>query len=268
MHLQKISAKMRHTLCDVSNKTKTPHLGSCLSCVDILTTLYWRILNIDATDPDMPERDYFLMSKGHAASALYTVLAYKGFFDIDALYEHGQDGSQFEEHPGVNAPAGVEVVSGSLGHALPLAAGMALSCLIQKKSNRFYVLMGDGELNEGSIWEAAMFAAGKGLSNLVAIVDFNKLQGTGRSCDIMHLEPLEEKWRAFGWHAVRLDGHDIDGLERALKEADTIEKPVCIIADTVKGKGISFMEDDNNWHYRIPTEDEVQQAAVELEVDR
>ncbi|TMP43505.1 transketolase [Pseudoalteromonas citrea] len=255
---------MRLTLCDVSNKTKTPHLGSCLSCIDILTSLYWHALNIDPLQPKLATRDYFLLGKGHAASALYTTLAYRGFFKKDALYEHGQTGSQFEEHPGINGPSGIESVSGSLGHALSLATGMALSAQIQNKSNRFYVLMGDGEINEGTVWEAAMFAAGKKLNNLVAIVDFNKLQGTGESCDIMHLEPLEEKWRAFGWHTIRLDGHDINALNAAFEEAQKQSQPVCIIADTIKGKGISFMENDNNWHYRIPKTEEVERAKEEL----
>ncbi|KZN47180.1 transketolase [Pseudoalteromonas luteoviolacea] len=264
MNLETIAAKMRHTLCDVSSQTKTPHLGSCLSCVDILATLYWRVLNIDPNMPNASDRDYFLLGKGHAASALYTALAYRGFFDIQALYEHGQTGSQFEEHPGINAPSGVETVSGSLGHALSLAAGMALSTKLQQKENRFYVLMGDGELNEGTVWEAAMFAAGKKLDNLVAIVDFNKLQGTGESCDIMHLEPLEEKWRAFGWHTIRINGHDLNSLQNAFEQAKQQSQPVCIVADTIKGKGVSFMENDNNWHYRIPKADEVDMAKKEL----
>jgi len=264
MTLNSIAAQIRYTLCDVSSQTKTPHLGSCLSCVDILTVLYWRTMHITPNNPANPERDYFLLGKGHAASALYTTLAYRDYFSPSALYEHGQTGSQFEEHPGIHAPAGVETVSGSLGHALSLATGMALSKQLQGAKNRFYVLMGDGEINEGTVWEAAMFAAGKRLSNLVAIVDFNKLQGTGESTEIMHLEPLEEKWRAFGWHTMRVDGHDLGALEQALEAAKSIQQPVCIVADTVKGKGVSFMENDNNWHYRIPTEEEVAQAKQEL----
>ncbi len=262
--LASIIANIRHTLCDVSHHTRTPHLASCLSCVDILAVLYWKILKISPEKPNKEDRDFFLLSKGHAASALYTTLAYRGFFDVSGLYQHGQDGSIFEEHPGVNSPAGVEAVSGSLGHALSLATGMALASKIKKTDKQFYVLMGDGELNEGTIWEAAMFAAGKKLNNLVAIIDFNKLQGTGESCEIMHLEPLDEKWRAFGWHTIRINGHDLDALEQAFLSAKKINQPVCIIADTIKGKGISFMENDNNWHYRIPTVDEVGLAKKEL----
>jgi transketolase len=264
MNLEHTAAQIRHTLCDVSSKTQTPHLGSCLSCVDILTSLYWQVLNINPTQPKAKERDYFLLGKGHAASALYTTLAYRVFFDITLLYEHGQTGSRFEEHPGIFAPSGVEAVSGSLGHALSLATGMALSSKIKNRGNHFYVLMGDGEINEGSVWEAAMFAAGKKLDNLVAIIDFNKLQGTGDSCGIMHLEPLEEKWRAFGWHTLRIDGHDINALNSAFEVAKKQSQPVCIVADTVKGKGVSFMENDNNWHYRSPKAEEVQLAKEEL----
>ncbi len=263
MHPELIK-NIRYTLCEVSSKTKTPHLGSCLSSVEILTALYWGELNIDPQQPRAADRDYFLLSKGHAASVLYTTLAYRGFFAVSTLLEHGSTGSKLEEHPGIHAPEGVENVSGSLGHALSMATGMALSARIQNLSNRFYVLMGDGELNEGSIWEAAMFAAGAKLSNLVAIVDFNKLQGTGESCEIMHLEPLEEKWRAFGWHAIRVNGHDLQAIQQAFQQARMQEKPVCIIADTIKGKGISFMENDNNWHYRIPTTDELVLIKQEL----
>ncbi|MCF6434691.1 thiamine pyrophosphate-dependent enzyme [Pseudoalteromonas sp. MMG022] len=264
VELEKISANIRYTLCDVSSKTSTPHLGSCLSCTDILSTLYWQVLNVEPQQPKSKDRDYFLLGKGHAASALYTTLAYRGYFPIEDLYQHGSDGSQFEEHPGIHAPAGVETVSGSLGHALSLASGMALSAKVQGLSNRFYVLMGDGEINEGTVWEAAMFAPAKQLNNLVAIVDFNKLQGTGESCEIMHLEPLDEKWRAFGWHTIRVNGHDHQALIEAFDAAQVQQQPVCIIADTIKGKGISLMENDNNWHYRIPTVDEVMMAKEEL----
>ena len=262
--IKDIAAQIRYTLCQVSQQTRTPHLGSCLSSIDVLVSLYWNHLNIDPKQPNKEDRDYFLLGKGHAASAIYTTLAYKGFFPKADLFEHGKTGSVFEEHPGIHAPAGIETVSGSLGHALSLAAGMALSCKVQNKNNQFYVLMGDGEINEGTVWEAAMFAAGKKLNNLVAIVDFNKLQGTGASCEIMHLEPLEKKWEAFGWHTIRVDGHDLEALDSAFNQAKNIDGPVCIVADTVKGKGISFMENDNNWHYRIPTEEEVLQAGREL----
>jgi len=265
--LDSISRSIRHKLVDVSNKTKTPHLGSSLSAVDLLVMLYWRYINISPNDPSSSERDYFLLGKGHAASALYTVLAYRGFFSKECLYEHGCDNSKFEEHPGIHSPLGVEMPSGSLGHALSLATGMALTAKIKKQTNRFIALLGDGELNEGTNWEALMFAAKHQLDNLVVIVDFNKLQGTGRSCDIMQLESLDDKFSAFGWKVFRIDGHDLNSIDNAYKSALSFKGgPVAIIADTIKGKGISFMEDDNNWHYRIPTEDEVSLAAKELNV--
>lgn len=265
LSLENICKRIRLTLCQVSHQTKTPHLGSCLSSVELMTALYWQELNIFPEKPNHPQRDFFGLSKGHAASLLYTVLAYRGFFAIDELFEHGKTGSRFEEHPGVNAPDGCELVSGSLGHTLGQFAGMALAAKIQNKGNRFYVLMGDGELNEGTVWEAAMFAANRGLNNLVAIIDFNKWQGTGRSEEILHLEPLEQKWQAFGWHAIRINGHCIIEIEQALAKAREIEgRPVAIVADTVKGAGISFMEDDNNWHYRIPTAEEVNYVSKEL----
>lgn len=262
--IDNLAESIRFTLCDVSNKTKTPHLGSCLSSVEILVSLYWKVMNIDPKAPDAEDRDYFLLGKGHAANVLYTTLAYRGYFDIEELYSHGKDNSDFEEHPGVAPPKGVEHISGSLGHALPVATGMALSSKIKSSSNKFYALIGDGELNEGTIWEAALFAAKHNLSNLVAIVDFNKLQGTGPSCEIMQLEPLEKKWEAFGWNTIRVDGHDIDALTQAFVSSNNQNKPTCIIADTIKGKGISFMEGDNNWHYRIPNDNELISIEKEL----
>lgn len=263
--LEDICKRIRLTLCQVSQQTKTPHLGSCLSSVELMTALYWNELNIYPENPNHHKRDYFGLSKGHAASLLYTILAYRGYFEVDELFNHGKTGSRFEEHPGINAPLGTELVSGSLGHALGQFTGMALAAKIQNKDNRFYVLMGDGELNEGTVWEAAMFAANQRLNNLVAIVDFNKWQGTGRSEEIFHLEPLEQKWQAFGWHAIRINGHNLEDIQQAFAQANDLnDKPVAIIADTIKGAGVSFMEDDNNWHYRIPTEEEVNVIKEEL----
>lgn len=263
--LKNLRKEIRYKLVEVSHFTKTPHLGSCLSSVDLLITLYWRILNLYPDNPKHAERDYFLLGKGHAASALYTVLAYRGFFNIDKLMEHGKDNSAFEEHPGVNAPPGVEAVSGSLGHALSLATGMAKAAKIQDLGNTFYVLVGDGELNEGTIWEAAMFAPAHQLSNLVLVIDFNKLQGTGESCNIMQLEPLDEKFKSFGWFVKRVNGHCLTELEDAFNQCKLQQnKPSVVIADTIKGAGISFMEGDNNWHYRIPSQEELPIIADEL----
>ncbi len=270
--LQQLAREIRYDLVSVSHHTKTPHLASCLSAVDIMTVLYWKFMNLSPTEPHALNRDRFLLSKGHAASVLYTVLAHYGFYDRDELFEHGKTGSVFEEHPGVHAPDGVETVSGSLGHNLGIALGMAKGAKLRNQSQTYYVLMGDGEMNEGSVWEAAMLAPAQKLDNLVAIVDCNKWQGTGRSQDITALEPLDEKWRSFGWKVHRVNGHDHDALSRALTRAQQSAeqqsgKPTAIIADTVKGKGVSFMEDDNNWHYRIPTLEEVMTAAEELGVE-
>lgn len=262
-----ISNAIRYDLVKFSNMTKTPHLACCLSAVDIMVQLYWNAMNVDPKQPDLLDRDKFFLGKGHAAMLLYTVLAHKGYFPLSDLEEHGKDGSILEEHPGIDAPAGVEHVSGSLGHALGLAVGQAIAAKLQNNSRHHYVLIGDGESNEGSIWEAAMMAPAQKLDNVTLFLDFNKLQGTGRSCDIMSLEPMEEKWQAFGWNTIRIDGHDHNAIADALNTSRRIEgKPTAIIADTVKGKGISFMEDDNNWHYRMPTTEEVEQAGNELGV--
>lgn len=265
--LAEVTRRVRHTLVQVSQQTKTPHLASCLSGVDLLTVLYGRHLHWSPELANDPQRDKFLLSKGHAASLLYTVLAYFGMFDIKQLFEHGQTGSAFEEHPGIHAPRGVETVSGSLGHNLGIAVGMAKAAQLQQQPNRYFVLMGDGEMNEGSVWEAAMLAPALGVNNLVALVDVNGWQGTGRSKAISALEPLDEKWRSFGWDVQRIDGHDLHAIDTALANTFLAEKPQAIIADTIKGKGVSFMEDDNNWHYRIPTVEEVARAAKELGIE-
>jgi transketolase len=265
--LESICRAVRYKLAEVSCKTGTPHLGSCLSAVELLVTLYWQYLRIEPSTLADPNRDYFLLGKGHAASLLYTVLAYRGFYEPQLLLEHGKDNSMFEEHPGMKAPPGVETPSGSLGHALSLATGMALTTKIKNMQNQFYVLVGDGELNEGTNWEAAMFAAKHKLDNLVLVVDFNKLQGTGRSCDIMELEFLDAKFSAFGWHVERINGHNLDEINTAYNSASSCTgKPSVIVADTLKGAGVSFMEDDNNWHYRIPTLEELDVIAQELNI--
>lgn len=265
--LADLTRQIRHTLVQVSQQTKTPHLASCLSGVDLLTVLYGRHLHWSPALANDPQRDKFLLSKGHAASLLYTVLAYFGMFEVAQLFEHGQTGSAFEEHPGIHAPAGVETVSGSLGHNLGIAVGMAKAAQLKQQPNRYFVLMGDGEMNEGSVWEAAMLAPALGLNNLVALVDVNGWQGTGRSKEISALEPLDDKWRSFGWDVQRIDGHDLHAIDTALAKTATADRPQAIIADTVKGKGVSFMEDDNNWHYRMPTVEEVAKAAKELGID-
>lgn len=263
--LEKIAAKIRGQVVDMSNHSHASHLGSSLSCVDILVALYWAVLSIDARHPDHPNRDRFILSKGHAAAAIYAILAFKGFFPEKLLSTFASAGSRLEEHPAPTCVPGIEAATGSLGHGLSLGVGMALSAGILQRNHRVFALLSDGECNEGSVWEAAMFASARNLENLVAIVDFNKWQATGRSCETMNLEPLAEKWETFGWSAYETDGHDMASLVKQLGSVpDGSGKPVAVIAHTVKGKGVSFMEDDNNWHYRIPTEKEVTLAKKEL----
>ena len=259
---------LRARLIANSHRTGTPHLGSCLSCADILTALYFSILRIDPKAPRDPGRDRFLLSKGHAAPALFQILAMKGFYPEEWLDHYGEDGSVFAEHPPVPEKlAGIEAATGSLGHGLPLALGMALSARILERDHRVYVLLGDGECNEGSVWEAALFAPAQGLDRVTVIVDYNKWQATGRSDEITALAPLAEKWRAFGWDSCEVDGHDLGALVAAISPPQHGNgRPRAIIAHTVKGKGVSFMEDDNNWHYRIPNAEEVAAARTELGV--
>lgn len=263
--LENKAAQIRGRIIETSCEAKVPHLGSCLSCTDILTALYWEVLHIDPSEPGKEERDRFILSKGHAAPALYQVLALKSFYPESIMEGYGQNGSLFGEHPPAHGIPGVEAATGSLGHGLPIGLGMALACRMKGLKNRVYVLMSDGECNEGSVWEAAMMAAAKKVDRLMAIIDFNKWQATGRSEEVMALNPLKEKWESFGWSAYEVDGHDIGAMTDLLKKLpDESGKPVAIIAHTVKGKGVSFMEDDNNWHYRIPKPEEVETAKKEL----
>jgi transketolase len=261
--LEMIARRLRHTVVQMSHRAGTPHLASALSCVDALTVLYWRILQIDAAKPTDPGRDRFILSKGHAASALYAVLCERGFFPRTELENFAQHGAALAEQPAPNCAPGVELATGSLGHGLPVAVGLALAARIQKQSYRVFVVMSDGECNEGTVWEAALFAAAQKLNRLTILIDYNKWQATGRSNEVMALEPLVDKWRAFGWQAQELDGHDLNALDAALA-APMTDRPRAIIAHTVKGKGVSFMEDDNNWHYRVPTAEEVEKARKEL----
>lgn len=263
--LQNIAGKLRGKIIETSCRAGIPHLGSCLSCVDILTALYWEVLDIDPGKPSRSDRDRFILSKGHAAPALFQVLAAKGFFPEAMMDDYGEDGSLFGEHPPAHGIPGIEAATGSLGHGLPIGVGMALGSRISSLKSKTYVLMGDGECNEGSVWEAALMAATHKLEHLAVIIDSNKWQATGRCEEIMALNSLKEKWLSFGWSAYEVDGHDLVSLVTSLKQVpDGSGKPVAIIAHTIKGKGVSFMEDDNNWHYRMPCDSEVEAAKKEL----
>lgn len=260
---------LRGRIIETSHKASIPHLGSCLSCTDILTALYFSVLRIDPAQPRDSGRDRFILSKGHGAAALFQVLAMRGYYPESRLETYGEDGGVFAEHPPTpDHLPGIEAATGSLGHGLPIGLGMALSARVQRQSYNVYAVLSDGECNEGSIWEAAMLAASQSVSKLCVIIDFNKWQATGRSREILKLDPLVDKWRAFGWEACEIDGHDIKGLLDSLgKFPSATGRPTAIIAHTVKGKGVSFMEDDNNWHYRIPTADEVVASKRELGIE-
>lgn len=263
--LKRRAAELRGTIVSMCHKASSAHLGSSLSCVDVLTVAYWDVLRIDPKNPTDPLRDRFILSKGHAAMAIYATLATRGFFPVDELATYNQDNGRLAEHPPANLLPGVEAATGSLGHGLPIGIGMALAGRIQGRSYRVYALLSDGENNEGSVWEAAMFAAGQKLDNICIVVDYNKWQATARSNETLALSPLREKWAAFGWDAHEIDGHDVAALSRLMRNVPNGSgKPVAIIANTVKGKGVSFMEDDNNWHYRAPTAAEVVAAHKEL----
>lgn len=263
--LKRHAAELRGQVVSLSHQAKTAHLGSSLSCSDIVAAAYWHVLNIDPANPTDPDRDRFILSKGHAATTLYSILAQKGFFPKEQLDTYTKDGGKLAEHPPASGLPGVEAATGSLGHGLPIGCGMAMAGKMRGQAYRVFCLLSDGECNEGSVWEAAMFAAAQKLENLCVIVDYNKWQATARSNETLALAPLREKWQAFGWDAFEIDGHDVGVLAELMSAMPNKSgKPVALIANTVKGKGVSFMEDDNNWHYRAPNDEELEAAFVEL----
>ena len=263
--LDQLSRQIRAEIIETSHEAEAMHLGGCLSCVDILVALYFGCMSVRPEEPNWSDRDRFILSKGHAALALYTVLAHRGFYPLEQVVTFNKDKSLFTEHPVWKNNPGVEATSGSLGHGLGIGSGMALAAKISKKPYRTFILMSDGECEEGSVWEAALFAPAHHLGNLVTIIDYNKWQACGRSNEIMNLSPLKEKFSAFGWAAYEVDGHDIGAMITLFRSILTSpEQPVAIIAHSLKGKGVSFMEDDNNWHYRVPCADDVCKAHQEL----
>jgi transketolase len=264
-NLDLVARRLRLKLIQMSHAAGTPHLGSALSCVDILVAAYWNVVKVDSQYPSDPTRDRFILSKGHAAAALYATLAERGFFPKEWLDTFATHRAPLAEQPAPNCAPGVELATGSLGHGLPVGVGMALAARIQKRDYRVFVCMSDGECNEGTVWEAAMFAPAQKLERLCVVIDYNKWQATGRSNEIMALPSLRDKWAAFGWSTHEVDGHDLASLTRLMNAVpDGSGKPVAIIAHTIKGKGVSFMQDDNNWHYRIPKPDEIEAARKEL----
>ena len=262
--LQKIACKVRMGVIEGTYNAKSGHPGGSLSISDTLTYLYFNKMNVDPKDADNADRDRFVLSKGHTAPALYSVLAQKGYFPVDELKSLRHIGALLQGHPCIHIP-GVDMSSGSLGQGISAACGMALAGKIDGKSYNVYTILGDGEIEEGQVWEAAMFAAHKGLGNLVAIVDNNGLQIDGPITEVCSPEPITDKFAAFGWHVITMDAHDFDSIEAAFDEASKVtDKPVAIIQKSTKGKGVSFMENQVGWHGTAPNKEQYDQAMSEL----
>ncbi len=263
---QALATQIRAHALRMVHRAGSSHIGGCLSAVDLLVVLYSKVLKLDSSRPNWPDRDRFVMSKGHAAAAFYATLAERNFFPLSWLDTFYQDGSPLGGHVTKGVP-GVEVSTGSLGHGLPIACGMALAGKRDGQSHRVFALLSDGECDEGSTWEAALFAPHHRLDNLVAIVDYNKIQSFGSVKEVLDLDPLADKWHAFGWAVKEIDGHNFKQIEEALLSVPFVSgKPSCIIAHTVKGKGISFMENKLAWHYNAPNDEQLRQALAELGV--
>lgn len=264
--LLEISKNIRKKIIKMVSISKSSHVGSAMSIVEILVVLYFKILKIYPHDPVNENRDRFILSKGHASAALYAVLSEIGFFNENLLDKFFIDGGVLPGHLDRNVNMGIEVSSGSLGHGLSIGTGMAIAAKHDKKDHKIYVLMSDGECDEGSVWEAAMLAGHLKLDNLVAIIDYNKLQSFGRVKEVLNLEPLCEKWTAFGWDVKEVNGHDFQELLNALGSIPIkSDKPSIVIAHTIKGKGVSFMEDKLEWHYKSPDQQQYEMAIKEID---
>ena len=262
--IEQLALKIRKNAVNMTSAGGSSHIGSILSIADVLAALYGSVMNYKADEPKWKGRDRFILSKGHAGAGVYAALAESGFMPVEKLRTHYQDGSDLSGHVSHKGIPGVEFSTGSLGHGLPVATGMALAAKINRDKHNIYVLMSDGECDEGSNWEAALFAPHHKLDNLVVIIDRNKLQSIHSTEDTLSLEPFVDKWQAFGWNVVDVDGHDHQKLLDACGSMVT-GKPLCIIANTTKGKGVSFMEDNILWHYRSPQGEEYNAAMQELD---
>ncbi len=261
-----LARSIRRHVIKMINRGSGAHVASCLSIADLMAVLYGKVMTYDATNPKWEERDRFILSKGHAGAIVYATLAECGFFPLERLDSHYMDGSEFSGHVSHKGIPGVELSTGSLGHGLSVGVGMALAAKKAKRSNRVFVILSDGECDEGSNWEAILFAAHHKLDNVVAIVDYNKLQSIGSIQETLALEPFADKWRAFGWHVEESDGHNHESLAKVLAAAPQIGgKPTVLLAHTTKGKGVSFMENNVKWHYYPPKGAEFEQALKELE---
>ena len=264
-NLKALSYKLRQDVVEMIMAGKAGHIGGDMSVMETLVSIYFHAMNISPENQNDPARDMFVMSKGHCVEALYAVLAEKGFFPIETVIkEYSQFGSKFIGHPNNKLP-GIEMNSGSLGHGLPVAIGMALAQKMNKTDARTYVVMGDGELAEGSVWEGAMSATQYKLDNLCAVVDRNRLQISGTTEEVMHQDYVEERFKAFGWNVISVDGNDIDAMNAAFDEAKTVKsRPTLIVANTTKGKGSSVMENKASWHHHVPSPEEYEQIMKDL----
>lgn len=265
LETQVLAHRIRLHAIEMTHRGKSSHVGSVLSMADILGVLYGETMRFDPPQPKWSGRDRFILSKGHGGAGVYAALAESGFFDAEELKKHYQNGSIFSGHVSHKDVPGVEISTGSLGHGLGIGVGMALAAARSGQGWRTFVVMSDGECDEGSVWEAAMFAAHHKLDQLVAVVDYNKLQSLATVADTLTLEPFADKWRAFGWSVIEVDGHDHSALRAAFASLPAAAgKPTCVIAHTTKGKGVSFMENQVLWHYRSPQGDEYSAAIAEL----
>lgn len=265
-NLKKIAKKVRVNVIKQVSEAKSGHPGGSLSIADILTVLYFEKMNVKVEEPKWEDRDRLVLSKGHVAPALYAVLAEKGFFPEENLTKLRQLGSILQGHPDMKVTPGIDMSTGSLGQGLSAANGMALSAKLDKKDYKIYVILGDGEVQEGQVWEAAMSSAHYKLDNIIAFLDLNGLQIDGSNDEVMGIKPIDEKFKAFGWNVLRIDGHDIEYIGKAIDEAKIVNgKPTIIIAKTIKGKGVSFMENQAGWHGSAPNEEQTKIAIDDIE---
>ena len=265
MKLEERSNQIRINIINMLEKSQSGHPGGSLSLAEIMSVLYFKEMNIDPTNPKWEDRDRFVLSKGHGAPVLYAALAEKGFFPKEELNSLRKIDSMLQGHPDMKGTPGVDMTTGSLGQGLAAANGMALAGKIDNKDFRVYSIIGDGECQEGLIWEAAMLAAHYKLDNLTVFLDYNGLQIDGKNKDIMNIDPIDEKFKSFGWNVLKIDGHSIDEITEAIDKAKkTKEQPTIIIANTFKGKGVSFMENQAGWHGKAPSADEASKALEEL----
>lgn len=263
--LEDKTTEIRRRILKMVAKAGSGHPGGSLSAAEIVTALYFEEMNLDPANPDWEDRDRFVLSKGHAAPVLYAALAMKGYFPEEELQTLRDLDSHLQGHPDMNKTPGVDMTAGSLGQGLSAAVGMALAGKLDQKDYRVFAMVGDGEIQEGQIWEAAMSAANYKLDNLIAVVDYNRVQLVDKTEQVMNVHPVTDKFEAFGWYTIEIDGHELTEILDALAEAKEVtDKPIMIVANTVKGKGVSFMEDKAAWHGNAPNEEELEKALAEL----